>query len=218
MTAARKYDVILFDWDGTLVDSMPLVMAGHNLVRRAFGMPEWGLEETLANATKSARENFPILYGDRAAEADRIFYEFINQHRFDKLTPFGDIAAVMSELKSAGYKMAVVSNKKHEYLKLELSHFGWLPLFDTYVGAGVAKQDKPSAYPVHLALENIGWRGDLSRVLYVGDTATDRDTAKNSGIDWAYVHHDAPKAGVTDGYVPVWNGRNIEALSAWLKA
>lgn len=212
----RRYDVILFDWDGTLVDSMPLVMAGHNLVRRAFGMPEWGLEETLANATKSARENFPILYGDRAGEADTLFYDFINKHRFDKLAPFGDIAAVMTALKTAGHQLGVVSNKKHEYLTLELSHFGWLPLFDTHVGAGVALQDKPSAYPVRLALENIGWRGDLSRVLYVGDTATDRDTAKNSGIDWAYVHHDEPKDAVIEHNPPVWTGPNVTALAAWL--
>ncbi len=216
MNIPKKYDVILFDWDGTLINSMPLVLAGHNVVRRNLSLPEWTIDEVLQYATKSARENFPVLYGEKATEAETWFYDFVNAHRFDTLRVYDDTAAALARLKQSGFRMGVVSNKKFEYLRLEITHFGWDSFFETSVGAGEAPQDKPAAAPIHMALSRMGYAGEMSRVLYVGDTITDKDTAASAGTDWAYIHQGDIKPVLIDHNPPIWRGIGISHLADWL--
>ncbi|MBN8521379.1 MAG: HAD family hydrolase [Alphaproteobacteria bacterium] len=216
ISQSSPYSVILFDWDGTLVDSMPLVLAGHNLVREKLGYPLWGMAEVLKYATKSARENFPVLYGDRAGEAESLFYTYVNAHRFDILKSYPQTHDALTHLKSAGFRLGVVSNKKYEYLNIEIDHFGWRSFFESIVGAGEAEQDKPSALPIKLALSRMGYNQDIKTVLYVGDTITDKDTAHHAGTDWAYVHQGDEKSALIEHNPPVWRGVSALDLAHWL--
>lgn len=211
------YQVVLFDWDGTLVDSMPLVLAGHNVVRAHFGLGAWSVEDALTKATKSARENFAALYDDRADEADKIFYEYVNRHRFQEIKPMVYTSECLKAFKANGVVMGVVSNKKHEYLNVEIPHFKWEKYFDVTVGAGEAARDKPAADPINLALSRLHPAPKKPQVLYVGDTEVDLLAARNAGVDCAYVHHGKPDIRLIESYAPVWSGTTLSALPEWVK-
>ena len=211
------YHYILFDWDGTLVDSMPLVLAGHNVVRAHFGLEAWTVEDALTKATKSARENFAALYEDRADEADKIFYEYVNRHRFQEIKPMAYTPECLKAFKANGVVMGVVSNKKHEYLNVEIPHFKWDQYFDVIVGAGEAARDKPAADPIHLALSRLHPVPKKPQVLYVGDTEVDLLAAQNAGVDCAYVHHGKPDIRLTEGSKSVWSRESLAERPAWVK-
>ena len=64
----------MFDWDGTLVNSWPIIHESMNRTLEAMGKAPWTMDETLERVRKSLREAFPPLFGDRWEEARDIFY------------------------------------------------------------------------------------------------------------------------------------------------
>ena len=65
----RKPDAIFFDWDGTLVDSLPALNGYYNHVLAVYSKPAISIEEAKRNIRRSAREVFPEVFGDQADEA-----------------------------------------------------------------------------------------------------------------------------------------------------
>ena len=65
---------VLFDWDGTLVNSWPTIHESMNLTLTEMGLKPWTMDQTMARARMSLRESFPVLFGDRWEEAREIFY------------------------------------------------------------------------------------------------------------------------------------------------
>ena len=89
-------------------------------------------------------------------------------------------AALLRDLRSRGFYLAVVSNKTGTSLRTEAAHIGWAAYFARLVGAGDASHDKPDPAGFRLALEGSGIA--LGRgVWYVGDTALDMESAQAAG-------------------------------------
>ena len=78
---------ILWDWDNTLVDAWAGVQAGMNAALRAFGMPEWSVEDVRARARLSLREAFPPLFGPDWERARELFYAEVRARHLDFITP-----------------------------------------------------------------------------------------------------------------------------------
>ena len=66
---------VLFDWDGTLVNSWPVIHESMNRTLETMGYPQWTFEETLQRVRKSLREAFPELFGDRWEAARDVFHQ-----------------------------------------------------------------------------------------------------------------------------------------------
>ncbi|MCB1556296.1 MAG: HAD family hydrolase [Alphaproteobacteria bacterium] len=173
---------ILFDWDGTLVDTMGCVLNGHNAVRRHFGLPEWkmaGYKDTIAH--RSSREAYPDLYGPRAPEALEVLYNYIKAHHLADLSLLSGAAALLDFIARSDVPMGVVSNKRHEILQEEVVHLGWRPLFFAIVGAGYVARDKPDPLIFETALAEGGIDVPAGDIWYVGDSSADMDMARNVG-------------------------------------
>lgn len=180
MTATiEKPQAILFDWDGTLVDSLPGLFAAHNHVRVALGHPAWSWDEYMAEMHLSSRELYPRLYGDRAEEGIAMLFDHYHAIHLDNFEILPQAEELLQTIRAAGIPMALVSNKRHEILLREVAHLGWGHYFeDALVGAGAAAKDKPAADPVHMALQKRGIAPDAGTAWYVGDTVTDMRLAQ----------------------------------------
>lgn len=171
---------VLFDWDNTLVDNWASIQDALNTTLTAMDQPEWSLAEVRARVRASARESFPQLFGERADEATRIFYERFEAAHLDTLTSLPGADALLEALDRSGIYLAVVSNKHGPFLRREATQLRWDRWFTRLVGAGDAVQDKPSPAPVALALEGSGIMPG-GAVWYVGDALIDIECARNAG-------------------------------------
>ena len=135
---------IIFDWDNTLIDSWHAILDAQNHTLIAFGLEPWTLEETRQRVRGSMRESFPALFGARWREAGEVFYRRFTERHMQTLQPLPGAAALLEELHGSGLYLAVVSNKKGDYLRKEAAHLGWDRYFGRIVGAFDAARDKPA--------------------------------------------------------------------------
>lgn len=192
---------ILFDWDNTLIDSWAIIHDAMNTTLNHFGMEAWTLDETRNRVRKSMRDSFPTLFGDDWPDAADVFYGRYRDIHVSRLNPLPGSADMLQMLHEQGIFLAVVSNKKGEYLRLEADHLGWGRYLNNLVGSNDAAQDKPAAAPVHMALEGSGHEPSMN-VWFVGDADIDLECAINTGCTPILVRETPPKPGEFDKHPP----------------
>ena len=194
-----KYKAVIFDWDGTLVDTCGILLEAHNHVRTSFEEPLWTMEEYMAKPSFSAREFFKMIYDGRAEEAEIIFYEFIEEKHLEFLKPMN---GVVEFFELTDLPLGVVSNKRHPTLNIEVDKMEWRPQFKSIIGAGQAKKDKPAPDPLLMAINEIDENIQGSDILYVGDTETDLLTGKAVGADLVFIQSDRPRPDLIEKHIP----------------
>jgi phosphoglycolate phosphatase len=208
---------VLFDWDNTLVDSWATIADALNTTLRAFGHAPWTMAEVKTRVRKSMRDSFPALFGVRWEEAGEVFYARYREIHVEKLAPIEGAAEMLAELAGAGIYLAVVSNKKGEYLRREAAHLGWSRHFGRLVGALDAARDKPALEPVLLALEGSGVVPG-SDVWIAGDADVDLECARNAACVPILVREHPPEAGEFPSHPPARHFPDCRALSNALKS
>jgi phosphoglycolate phosphatase len=172
--------LILFDWDNTLVDSWQCIHTAMSATLTAMGQTPWTIEETRRRVALSLRNAFPPLFGDRWEEARDIYFHHYAANHKTSVVPLPGAVEMLTTLKGMGVPMAVVSNKTGSFLREEAQHLGWEHFFGHLVGAGDAHADKPHAAPVEMVLAASGVvAGD--HVWFAGDAPVDMHCAVNSG-------------------------------------
>lgn len=203
---------VFFDWDGTLVDSLPMLFAAHNHVRDYMGHPQWTMEEYLEALIHSTRELYPRLYGERWEEGADVLYKYITDNHLQQMTLLKGGEDVLKMLKDRGVPMGLVSNKRNDVLRREVEHLGWQKYFDVYIGAGVAKKDKPSGEPLLHALTLHPHRLTIDQILYVGDTESDLSCAREAGCPCAFIRHTKKGDELVKKYNPAFVVDNLAEL------
>jgi phosphoglycolate phosphatase len=192
---------IIFDWDNTLIDSWECIRLATNATLRHMGHREWSMDETRRNVAKSMRDSFPQMFGDRWEEARDFFYATYRSIHLDHLDPLPGVTALLDQLATTGIRLAVVSNKNGSFLRKEADRLGWSRYFHRLVGATDAAEDKPSAAPVHMALDGSGIEPG-EQVWFVGDAAIDMHCAINAGCVPILVRDHPPRDGEFDAHPP----------------
>lgn len=208
ISSNNRPQAVIFDWDNTLVDSWPAIMEAINLTRVEFGLPAWNLQEIKIHCTRAARDSFPEWFGDKWESAYKFYYEgfdVIRKRRAIETLPGAH--ELLQWLNSQSIPAFVVSNKRGDYLRLEVEKLQWQKHFIAVVGAADAPFDKPHRAHVDMALGQGGLTGNAS-IWFVGDSETDVLCAKNSDCTPILVNHagDAEKLGVH------WNFKHCDAL------
>lgn len=180
---------VVFDLDGTLADTSGDLIAAANAVFRGDGHGD--LLDPVGDALTAfsgGRAMLRLGFGrvGRGDVEDRIddhyarflglYGDMIDVHT--RLYP-GAMAAV-DALKVAGYRVAVCTNKPEALARVLLDRLGVLDAFGALVGADTLPVRKPDPAPFRAAVERAG--GDPAQALLVGDTVTDRDTARAAGV------------------------------------
>ena len=208
---------ILFDWDNTLVDNWDVIAEAMNAVFDAFSMPRWTQEETRRHVRASLRDSFPKMFGERSREAGRIFSDHFSARHLACLREMPGAGAMLDQLAGSGLSLAVVSNKRGRFLRLEAEQLGWSRHFHRLVGAADAVADKPDVAPVDLALDGSG----IARgpdVWFVGDTDIDMACAVNAGCLPVLLRRQAPAAGEFPAGLPALHATDCAALLRHLDA
>lgn len=173
---------VLFDLDGTLLDTLQDIADSVNYAMNEMGFPAKTLEEvrkSVGNGIQKLIEGVvPNDKKDQAPKALEIFRPYYAAHSQVKSAPYPGILPLIDRLTKDGYACGVVSNKPNKAV-LELCET-FFPSFAVAAGEkeGVARKPKPDG--IFRALEEIG--GNKEQCIYIGDSDVDIITAKNAGI------------------------------------
>ena len=216
----RRPQAIIFDWDNTLVDSWPVIGDALNTTLTTFGHDPWSPDEVRTRVRKSTREAFPILFGDKWEDAVEVFYARYGAIHADLVHPIPGIAEMLSELTEMEIYLAVVSNKRGDFLRKEVDHLGWNQYFGQIVGAKDAERDKPAIDPVHMALVDgpefsNNWA--LSDIWFVGDADIDMECAVNANCTPILLRQHDPEQDEFADFPPVWQFQSGQALCKRLR-
>lgn len=184
-----RYDTVIFDLDGTLLDTLQDLAAAVNYALHQQGYPPRTVQEVCRfvgnGVEKLMRRAVPAgLPEERIMAALAVFKDYYALHNNDATAPYPGIEALLDHLKARGVRMAIVSNKNGPNVKA-LARLYFPTTISMAVGEGGGVRAKPCPDTV-LHVMNI-WGCDPSRVLYVGDSDVDIQTARNAGVDCASV-------------------------------
>ena len=180
----RRFDTVLFDLDGTLLDTLEDILAAANYTLREMGYPERTLAEMRRFVGNGAEMQVRRAFGAGADEtliqkALVQYKAYYAAHCQEKTRPYNGVLELLAELKRRGYRLAVVSNKPDEAVRpLAAQYFGGL--MDAAMGETAARRRKPAPDMVNDALAALG--ADRTRAVYVGDSEVDIETARNAGL------------------------------------
>ncbi len=125
ISSPKKPSVILFDWDKTLADNWGLIIEAVNHTFSYFGMPTWSSEEAEEKISLSARELFPTLFFDNTEKALEVFYDFFETNHLEYVKPTVGSQELLDFCFVNNFVMGVVSNKKSNLLKKEITKLGY---------------------------------------------------------------------------------------------
>lgn len=180
------YKTVVFDLDGTLLNTIDDLADAGNRVCAARGWPQHTVEEYkyfVGNGIPKLVERFsppeartPAILADTLAA----FQADYGAHLRDKTAPYPGIPALLARLKAAGVQLAVFSNKADPLARQVVADYFDTALFDAVRGALPGVPTKPAPQGTLALMQAIG--ADPAATLYVGDSNVDVDTAHNAGL------------------------------------
>ena len=187
MTSPVRYRAVLFDLDGTLVDSYAALAEAVNFARREHGLSDLG-EERIRQFVGDGLEKLL----QRAFDSDEVppSVQTAFETKYDEICcsesrVLADVEMTLDELSRIGIAMAVCTNKPTSFSVKILEGLGLAKHFREVVGPDLAGARKPAAQHLLRTLEATGCAP--REALFVGDMPIDVEAARNSGIDVAVV-------------------------------
>ena len=180
------YKTVLFDLDGTLLNTIDDLADSANRVCAAHGWPQYETAQYryfVGNGIPKLVERFspenartPEQLAATRAEFDKVY----GAHMHDKTAPYPGMPALLARLKAAGVRMAVFSNKADEFARAVVARYFDADLFEVVRGALPDVPTKPAPGAAHELIRRAGVQP--SEALYVGDSNVDVETAHNAGL------------------------------------
>ncbi|MBR7082769.1 MAG: HAD family hydrolase [Clostridia bacterium] len=180
----KNRKTIIFDMDGTVLNTLDDLTLSMNFVMTEFGFPTHSVEEyrsAFGNGVRYALEK-TAPHGTPSDVIDKmipIFKEHYDAHCLDNTRPYDGVIPLMKQLKERGFRMAIVSNKIDSAVK-ELNEKFFSDVVDIAIGERAGIKRKPAPDMVFLALDELGASADDA--VYVGDSEVDLKTAQNSSL------------------------------------
>ncbi len=177
-------DTVIFDLDGTLLDTLEDLTDSVNHAMEKFGFPVHTIEEIRTFVGNGAPKLLERSIPDGVANPDyeaalTAFKAHYAEHCEDKTGPYAGVPEMLAGLKEQGYHLAVVSNKFDGAVKkLCKKYFG--EFISVSIGESEEVKRKPAPDTVYRALRELGC--DAFHAVYVGDSEVDIQTAKNASL------------------------------------
>jgi phosphoglycolate phosphatase len=190
--------VILFDLDGTLIDSVPDLCSAVNhmliqLDKQSFSediIRKWignGATLLIQRALLGKAQVDEDIDKELFLKAKDIFFEFYKDNLHDKTILYDGVKDTLEELKNRNYKMAIVTNKPYKFVSPLMEYFELSDIFDIYLGGDSLDERKPHPMPLLYCVEQFDTR--IEDVVMVGDSKNDILAAKNANIDSIAVNY-----------------------------
>lgn len=178
------YKAVIFDLDGTLLDTLGDLHAAVNHALRAFSFPERSIEEVrrfIGNGVVKLMQRSTPENTDEKTDKEclYVFREYYLIHMRDMTAPYEGVIELIKKLREQGIKTAVVSNKLHQAV-YELCQDYFPGIIDQAIGVSLESERKPSPVNVYKAMESLDVSAD--ECIYIGDSEVDVQTAHNAGV------------------------------------
>lgn len=180
----KDYDIYLFDFDGTLFDTLESSIYVFEEAYRRIGV-SIDRDKILGYTREPIPNSYRRVMG--SMDGYPAFIKSIDELVFsDKVTQmaeiYSDTRSTIKELKKQGKVVGIVTSNAKSHIIDVLNRFDLTKYFDIIVGNREARVPKPSPEPILKALELLKYNGNKNRVIYVGDSLNDAIAAKNAGI------------------------------------
>ncbi len=189
----KKLKLILFDLDGTLIETVHEIADATNDTLRALDLVEvsesqvrdWighGTRELLISALACIKQ-CPIGQIREWSQLQQVFELFDHFYLARCGTHsylYADVFDVLGQLKSAGIKMAVVTNKESRFTQAVMQAHHLESYFDVVISGDTLGSKKPDPQGINLCLQTLGVQPD--EAIFIGDSSVDAKTAQNAGL------------------------------------
>ncbi len=212
----QRFDLIVFDWDGTLMDSTPAITRSIQLACRDLGLPVpddahashvigLGLRDALEYAVPTLD---PADYGKLAER-----YRFHYLSRDSQLVLFPGVREMLAALRNENYLLAVATGKSRVGLQRALEATGLIGVFDN---TRCADETFSKPHPAMLLELTRDLGMDVERTLMIGDTTHDLQMAANAGASGVAVTYGAHPVDVLHTLTPLYCAESVPDLHHWL--
>ncbi len=178
---------ILFDLDGTLVDTAPDLAGAMNHVLASLGRPSLPVDmvrHLVGHGARALIRRGLEVTGEARPElvepAMPLFLDHYAAHIADASRPFDGVERALDALAAAGCTLAICTNKPTGLARSLVAALGWQHRFAAVIGQDLAPRPKPDAAHVMVTLAACG--GDAATAAFVGDSASDAGAARNAGL------------------------------------
>ncbi|MGI6298793.1 MAG: HAD-IA family hydrolase [Saccharofermentanales bacterium] len=191
MKPQPPFDGILFDLDGTLIDTVPHIVETFRYTFKTFNVSDVSDESILASVGTPLETFLATICPDSVAEMVQVYRNHNESNMNNSIGIFLGIPEMLADLRKLNLKLGVVTAKLRSSAILTLSVFGLENSFDEIIVKEDTTRHKPDPEPLQLAMSRLGLN-TAERVLYVGDSIHDIKSAHAAGcqacaVDWTYM-------------------------------
>ena len=184
----KKFELIIFDLDGTLVDSAKDIMIANNKTLEKFGYKPISFKNVKhiigqgirVNIIRSLKMQNVKINKKKENEMYDFFFSFYKKNLYVESKIYGGLNSFLKNLKKQGYKLAVCSNKLETLTKIVLKKTKLLKYFDFVAGGDTFAHRKPHPSVLNNIIKN--FKINKNNVLFIGDSEHDYHSALNSNI------------------------------------
>lgn len=185
--------LLIFDFDGTLIDSVPDLADATNSMLSQLGKATYSLEtikQWVGNGSRLLVERALVgktevlageLTTEQADHAEQLFFDAYSKISQSKTLAYPDVDKGLQQLKSAGFTLALVTNKPIRFVPKILESLGWTPLFDVVLGGDSLPVKKPDPAPLLHVCETLNFQP--AQAFMIGDSVNDILAGQNAGIE-----------------------------------
>lgn len=182
---AKPITTLLFDFDGTLLDTNELIIGSFKHVLNSRFPGKYAREDILHFLGPPLIDTFESIDRENAVEMVAEYREWNHLMHDELAREFDGVSETLKQLKAAGMKMAIVSTKRNDTIVRGLKLLNVEEVFDALVGLDDVTHAKPHPEPILVALSKLEATKD--EALMIGDNSHDIDGGKNAGVRTAGV-------------------------------
>ncbi|MBO8173192.1 MAG: pyrophosphatase PpaX [Bacillaceae bacterium] len=176
-----KYQTVLFDLDGTLIDTNELILHTFEYTLEKYFPGKYSREDIIAHLGDTLIKQMERFGPEIADELVETYREYNEQIHDDYVREFPGVRVTVEQLHRMGIRMGIVTTKQRRTAEMGVHFIG----LRSYMGAFITYQDtrkhKPHPEPILMAMEQL--RAEPESTLMVGDSRFDLEAAHNAGID-----------------------------------
>ncbi len=193
---------VFFDLDGTLFNTIPLIVASHQFTfEKVLGWVP-SEEAILATIGEPLVTTFARYGEEKRDEMLKVYVDWSVPKTLTHVGVFLDVVPMIEQLRERGFQTGVVTSRRREGMFACLKAFEMLNLFDVLVSVDDTEEHKPKPAPLFFAMDRLSIE-DPKQVLYVGDAIHDLECSKNAGahfaaVSWTAMDKDVIQRGSPD--------------------
>jgi phosphoglycolate phosphatase len=215
-TSNKRFDLLIFDWDGTLMDSAGVIVACIQAASRDMGLPVPSREAASHIIGLGLRQALEILFPELPEAEHPLLAEHYRRHYLGQdaeIPLFEGAHELICELRGRGHLLAVATGKARRGLDRAFAHSGLEPYFNA---SRTADETHSKPHPAMIEELLAELMVDKARALMIGDTSHDLEMARGAGIASLGAGYGAhPPEGLAD-YGPLAVCRSFPELARWL--